>query len=167
MKEEEEKGGPGGAHNPGSDFGVSPHWPALSSWDPMAARPRFEPAPSRPAGSGPSRRGPLGSVALRGMRAAVAVLAVAAAAAAVAALPPRAELLPYGAAHGDGRLRHGDDESSPGVVLRPPMRLYGRAARRLFVSPRAPALPPFLSVLPSLFLPSVRLSMPPSVPPPL
>uniref|UniRef100_A0A669Q0Q9 Nidogen 2 n=1 Tax=Phasianus colchicus TaxID=9054 RepID=A0A669Q0Q9_PHACC len=42
-------------------------------------------------------------------------------------------LLPYGAAHGDGRLRHGDDESSPGVVLRPPMRLYGRAARRLFV----------------------------------
>ncbi|XP_048805081.1 nidogen-2 [Lagopus muta] len=66
------------------------------------------------------------------MRAAVAVLAVAAAAA-VAALPPRAELLPYGAAHGDGRLRHGDDESSPGVVLRPPMRLYGRAARRLFV----------------------------------
>ncbi|XP_015721444.1 nidogen-2 isoform X2 [Coturnix japonica] len=66
------------------------------------------------------------------MRAVRALLAVAAVAAAVAALP-RSELLPYGAAHGDGRLRHGDDESSPGVLLRPPMRLYGRVARRLFV----------------------------------
>ncbi|XP_021257168.1 nidogen-2 [Numida meleagris] len=66
------------------------------------------------------------------MRVAVAVL-VASAVAAVAAALPRAELLPYGAALGDGRLRHGDDESSPGVVLRPPLRLYGRAARRLFV----------------------------------
>uniref|UniRef100_A0A8C2TH29 Nidogen 2 n=1 Tax=Coturnix japonica TaxID=93934 RepID=A0A8C2TH29_COTJA len=101
----------------------------------MEARPRFEPAPPRPV---PPRRlrsvpsGPLGSVALRGMRAVRALLAVAAVAAAVAALP-RSELLPYGAAHGDGRLRHGDDESSPGVLLRPPMRLYGRVARRLFV----------------------------------
>ncbi|OXB72825.1 UNVERIFIED_CONTAM: hypothetical protein H355_011349 [Colinus virginianus] len=63
------------------------------------------------------------------MRAAVAVLA----AAAVAAALPREELLPHGTAHGDGMLRHGDDESSPGVVLRSPLRLYGRAARRLFV----------------------------------
>ncbi|XP_072194561.1 nidogen-2 isoform X1 [Excalfactoria chinensis] len=67
------------------------------------------------------------------MRAVVAALVAAAVAAVAAAALPRAELLPYGAAHGDGRLRHGDDESSPGVVLRPPMRLYGRAARRLFV----------------------------------
>ncbi|OXB64072.1 hypothetical protein ASZ78_001692, partial [Callipepla squamata] len=66
------------------------------------------------------------------MRAAVAVLA----AAAVAAALPREELLPHGTAHGDGMLRHGDDESSPGVVLRSPLRLYGRAARRLF--PRVP-----------------------------
>uniref|UniRef100_A0A663E182 Nidogen 2 n=1 Tax=Aquila chrysaetos chrysaetos TaxID=223781 RepID=A0A663E182_AQUCH len=46
---------------------------------------------------------------------------------------PRPGLLPYGPTRGDARLRPGDDESSPGVPLRRALRLYGRAARRLYV----------------------------------
>ncbi|XP_055571561.1 nidogen-2 isoform X1 [Falco cherrug] len=65
-----------------------------------------------------------------GMRAVAAVLA--AVLAAGTALP-RPGLLPHGPARRDARLRPGDDESSPGVPLRRPLRLYGRAARRLYV----------------------------------
>ncbi|KAM6255307.1 nidogen-2 [Spheniscus humboldti] len=64
------------------------------------------------------------------MRAAAAVLA---AVLAVGAALPRRGLLPHGPARGDARLRPGDDESSPGVPLRRALRLYGRAARRLYV----------------------------------
>ncbi|XP_074677239.1 nidogen-2 isoform X1 [Strix aluco] len=60
----------------------------------------------------------------------VAVLTVLAA---VGAALPRPGLLPHGPARGDARLRPGDDESSPGVLLRRALRLYGRAARRLYV----------------------------------
>uniref|UniRef100_A0A672TX31 Nidogen 2 n=1 Tax=Strigops habroptila TaxID=2489341 RepID=A0A672TX31_STRHB len=128
----------------------------------MAARPRSGPAPpaARPVRPRrlrfppPGRGCPVGS-ALRcslarlrfapsgavgavggvpwaggGMRAVAAVLA---AALAVGAALPRPGLLPHGPARGDARLRSGDDESSPGVPLRPAPRLYGRAARRLYV----------------------------------
>uniref|UniRef100_A0A8C3RBC9 Nidogen 2 n=1 Tax=Cyanoderma ruficeps TaxID=181631 RepID=A0A8C3RBC9_9PASS len=46
---------------------------------------------------------------------------------------PRPGLLPHGPTRGDARLRPGDDESSPGVLLRRALRLYGRSARRLYV----------------------------------
>ncbi|KAM9381287.1 nidogen-2 [Phaethornis superciliosus] len=46
---------------------------------------------------------------------------------------PRPGLFPYGPGRGDARLRPGDDESSPGLPLRRALRLYGRAARRLYV----------------------------------
>uniref|UniRef100_A0A8U7NHW7 Nidogen 2 n=1 Tax=Corvus moneduloides TaxID=1196302 RepID=A0A8U7NHW7_CORMO len=49
-----------------------------------------------------------------------AVAAVLAAVLAVGAALPRPGLLPHGPARGDARLRPGDDESSPGVLLRPP-----------------------------------------------
>uniref|UniRef100_A0A8U7NHQ6 Nidogen 2 n=1 Tax=Corvus moneduloides TaxID=1196302 RepID=A0A8U7NHQ6_CORMO len=62
-----------------------------------------------------------------------AVAAVLAAVLAVGAALPRPGLLPHGPARGDARLRPGDDESSPGVLLRRALRLYGRAARRLYV----------------------------------
>ncbi|XP_053924157.1 nidogen-2 isoform X3 [Cuculus canorus] len=60
----------------------------------------------------------------------VAVLAVLAAAATAL---PRPGLLPHGPARGDARLPPGDDESSPGVPLRRAPRLFGSAARRLYV----------------------------------
>ncbi|XP_050752742.1 nidogen-2 isoform X1 [Gymnogyps californianus] len=66
---------------------------------------------------------------MRAAAVAVAVLAVLA----VGAALPRPGLLPHGPARGDARLRPGDDESSPGVPLRSALRLYGRAARRLYV----------------------------------
>ncbi|XP_053836223.1 nidogen-2 isoform X2 [Vidua macroura] len=62
-----------------------------------------------------------------------AVAAVLAAVLAVGAALPRPGLLPHGPARGDARLRPGDDESSPGLLLRRALRLYGRAARRLYV----------------------------------
>ncbi|XP_072719714.1 nidogen-2 isoform X2 [Ciconia boyciana] len=62
-----------------------------------------------------------------------AVAAVLAAVLAVGAALPRRGLLPHGPARRDARLRPGDDESSPGVLLRRALRLYGRAARRLYV----------------------------------
>ncbi|XP_032043720.1 nidogen-2 isoform X2 [Aythya fuligula] len=46
---------------------------------------------------------------------------------------PRTRLLPHGPARGDLRLKAGDDESSPAVALPRALRLYGRAARRLYV----------------------------------
>ncbi|XP_074400182.1 nidogen-2 isoform X9 [Zonotrichia albicollis] len=64
------------------------------------------------------------------MRAAAALLA---AVLALGAALPRPGLLPHGPARGDARLRPGDDESSPGLLLRRALRLYGRAARRLYV----------------------------------
>ncbi|XP_074960432.1 nidogen-2 isoform X2 [Phalacrocorax aristotelis] len=64
---------------------------------------------------------------------AVAELAVLAAVLAVGAALSRRGLLPHGPARGDARLRPGDDESSPGVSLPRTLRLYGRAARRLYV----------------------------------
>ncbi|RLV98301.1 hypothetical protein DV515_00010943 [Chloebia gouldiae] len=64
------------------------------------------------------------------MRALAAVLA---AVLAVGTALPRPGLLPHGPARGDARLRPGDDESSPGLLLRRALRLYGRAARRLYV----------------------------------
>ncbi|XP_068005190.1 nidogen-2 isoform X1 [Melanerpes formicivorus] len=64
------------------------------------------------------------------MRVAVAVLA---AVLAVGTAVPRPGLFPYGPARGGARLRPGDDESSPGVTLSRALRLYGRAARRLYV----------------------------------
>uniref|UniRef100_A0A8C5NK91 Nidogen 2 n=1 Tax=Junco hyemalis TaxID=40217 RepID=A0A8C5NK91_JUNHY len=74
---------------------------------------------------------PLGApVAAAGMRAAAALLA---AVLALGAALPRPGLLPHGPARGDARLRPGDDESSPGLLLRRALRLYGRAARRLYV----------------------------------
>ncbi|KAM6393765.1 nidogen-2 isoform 1-T1 [Pluvialis apricaria] len=65
--------------------------------------------------------------------AAAVVVAVAAVVVAVGTALPRRGLLPHGPAGGDARLRPGDDESSPGVSLRRALRLYGRAARRLYV----------------------------------
>ncbi|RMB98530.1 hypothetical protein DUI87_24744 [Hirundo rustica rustica] len=62
-----------------------------------------------------------------------AVLAALAALLAVGTALPRPGLLPHGPARGDARLRPGDDESSPGVLLRRALRLYGRSARRLYV----------------------------------
>ncbi|KAL2304110.1 hypothetical protein Nmel_009402 [Mimus melanotis] len=62
-----------------------------------------------------------------------AVLAVLAAVLAVGAALSRPELLPHGPARGDARLRPGDDESSPGLLLRRALRLYGRSARRLYL----------------------------------
>nr|XP_021394106.1 nidogen-2 [Lonchura striata domestica] len=59
--------------------------------------------------------------------------AVLAAVLALGAALPRPGLLPHGPARGDARLRPGDDESSPGLLLRRALRLYGRAARRLYV----------------------------------
>uniref|UniRef100_A0A8C5NJS9 Nidogen 2 n=1 Tax=Junco hyemalis TaxID=40217 RepID=A0A8C5NJS9_JUNHY len=79
----------------------------------------------------PARLLPLGApVAAAGMRAAAALLA---AVLALGAALPRPGLLPHGPARGDARLRPGDDESSPGLLLRRALRLYGRAARRLYV----------------------------------
>ncbi|XP_071601251.1 nidogen-2 isoform X2 [Heliangelus exortis] len=63
------------------------------------------------------------------MRVAVLVAVVAA----VGTALPRPGLFPYGPGRGDARLRAGDDESSPGLPLRRALRLYGRAARRLYV----------------------------------
>uniref|UniRef100_A0A8C6IXA9 Uncharacterized protein n=1 Tax=Melopsittacus undulatus TaxID=13146 RepID=A0A8C6IXA9_MELUD len=62
-----------------------------------------------------------------------AVAAVLVAALAVGTALPRPGLLPHGPASGDARLQPGDDESSPGVLLRPAPRLYGHSARRLYV----------------------------------
>lgn len=76
-----------------------------------------------------------------------AVLAVLAALLAVGTALSRPGLLPHGPARGDARLRPGDDESSPGVLLRRALRLYGRSARRLYVSPAWPCAP-FLPFFP-------------------
>uniref|UniRef100_A0A8C3VDI5 Nidogen 2 n=1 Tax=Catharus ustulatus TaxID=91951 RepID=A0A8C3VDI5_CATUS len=125
-------------------FWVKPDWPRTGT---AAAWPRLSGySLSRPAGRGrPVRSVRLCSAPLLrsvlpvppglpvagvGMR---AVLAVLAAVLAVGTALSRPGLLPHGPARGDARLRPGDDESSPGLLLRRALRLYGRAGRRLYV----------------------------------
>ncbi|KAI6068033.1 Nidogen-2 [Aix galericulata] len=77
---------------------------------------------------------------------------------------PRTGLLPHGPARGDLRLKAGDDESSPAVALPRALRLYGRAARRLYVSAPLPSSPAAFPALCPSSRPSFHPSCRPSVP---